>query len=277
MEDSLFSGDLILIRKNHNKHRKILESVFGSRRKIPSGATKFISRNSLVVLQDDNSNYYVKRCVGIPGDTISFKDRELIINNRFSRCDIPTFRACYRFYSENLYRFLSLADSLHLLGKVLYQKAPSSRDLILNTKDFNSLNNGEYIDSVQTVNYRDFDTNSFYFQMSRSINKNQETIFIIPYKGFSVKIEHNNLFFYEKILTKYENIYYIEMSNGEMCEYIFKNNYYYFVGDNSPFSIDSRDWGLISEEMVCGKTIFVFHIYFKYIIMSFLKLHFLCI
>lgn len=46
--------------------------------------------------------------------------------------------------------------------------------------------------------------------------------------------------------------------NGNYAsEYVFKENYYFMVGDNFYNSIDSRFWGFVPEKSIVGKAVLV--------------------
>ena len=74
-------------------------------------------------------------------------------------------------------------------------------------------------------------------------------IFSIPSPSICIK-------YYEgvDVIEKEGKIY----INGEYREkYIFKNNYYFMMGDNRNDSQDSRYWGFVPEQNVVGKAVLV--------------------
>jgi signal peptidase I len=75
-----------------------------------------------------------------------------------------------------------------------------------------------------------------------------------------IKLNCRNFLLYGRTINRLEKIkleerdglYYL---NGEPAtQYIFRNNYYFMLGDNRHYSNDSRYWGLVPEENVVGKT-----------------------
>ena len=64
---------------------------------------------------------------------------------------------------------------------------------------------------------------------------------------------------YSETIKKYEKVN-IELINGMAFikgkvayEFAFKQDYYFFVGDNRYNSIDSRSFGIIPKSMIIGK------------------------
>ena len=47
------------------------------------------------------------------------------------------------------------------------------------------------------------------------------------------------------------------LNNQEATDYIFKQNYYFMMGDNRNNSNDSRYWGFVPEENVVGKSVLI--------------------
>src|SRR5690625_6640667 len=44
----------------------------------------------------------------------------------------------------------------------------------------------------------------------------------------------------------------LPISGKKLKQYTFHQNYYWCLGDNRPFSIDSRHWGLVPEDHIIG-------------------------
>jgi len=81
----------------------------------------------------------------------------------------------------------------------------------------------------------------------------------IPKRGDYIDMNRENYILYKRLIEweTNKNLMYIKghiMLGGILINrYKFNNNYYFMGGDNVPFSIDSRYWGLIPESFIVGK------------------------
>ncbi len=87
----------------------------------------------------------------------------------------------------------------------------------------------------------------------------------IPNEGWKMPVTPQNLALYGKYIKDYEGNENVEISNGklildgnELSEYVFKQNYYFMMGDNRHSSADSRFWGFVPEDHIVGKATLVF-------------------
>jgi signal peptidase I len=87
--------------------------------------------------------------------------------------------------------------------------------------------------------------------------------FVIPKKGQTIELNADNFAFYQPIIQRYENSQ-AAMIGNEMYvnnainhNYTFKQDYFYAIGDNPAESYDSRNWGLIPEDYLIGKAMFI--------------------
>ena len=85
----------------------------------------------------------------------------------------------------------------------------------------------------------------------------------IPAKGKSIDLTLDNLPFYERCIKEYEGNT-LEVKDGKIIingqpatKYTFKLDYYWMQGDNRDNSADSRFWGFVPEDHIVGKPLFV--------------------
>lgn len=85
----------------------------------------------------------------------------------------------------------------------------------------------------------------------------------IPKKGAIIELNPDNVALYERCFKNYENNTFEEKNgkyfiNGkEATSYTFEMNYYWMMGDNRDNSADSRAWGFVPEDHVVGSPLFV--------------------
>lgn len=221
MESTLLAGDYVIVNKLTYGPRTPNVIPF-TNIEIPSIKFPMLSQihhNDVLIfeypeiikheLTEEKSNY-VKRCVGLPGDTLSIINRKVHVNGK--RLEEPSTLRFSRTKSK-------------IFG---------------------------------VPNHSIFPKNSEW-------NEDNYGPILIPEEGEEIKLSPRNISRWIDLI-KYENKdSRISTKNGkilkdsvELQTYIFRNNYYFFLGDNRDESYDSRFWGFVPEKMIIGKPMIIY-------------------
>ena len=210
----------------------------------------------------DRRENYVKRCVGLPGQTLEIRDRVIYLDGK----ENPAPKNVQFNYFVEL-------KSNYLPEKLVYELGLSMRDVqdmyqtgcIPLTEEAKKAleKQTDYVTSITPIENND--TESLYPQNGYTgwTQDNYGPIWI-PKKGESIKLTPENIAIYERPIRNYEGNDLKVTPEGEffingkkVTEYTFKMDYYWMQGDNRHCSADSRYWGFVPEDHVVGKPIFI--------------------
>lgn len=240
----------------------------------------------VVVRPTDRRENYVKRCVGLPGDTLEIRDARVYIDgapiadpaemqlNYFvqttgSRITEEMFRELGVSRSDqSLMEGAGWAQTLMELG--LDYKDEQGRlapvyHLPLTKQMLETLSANKRLVSRIVMEPEEMAAGQMYPQnMHSRWNRNNYGPVWIPKKGATLPLTIENLPVYERCIRAYEGNT-LEVAedgtiriNGEVADsYTFKMDYYWMMGDNRHNSADSRYWGFVPEDHVVGKPIVV--------------------
>jgi signal peptidase I len=214
----------------------------------------------------DKKTNYVKRCVGVPGDSLSIKNgivfingKELILPERAK----PQYSYNVTFDAKTPIDFEYLLKDLNVTDGAGFRN--ESRDtLFIAAMTFESaarLKNVPGITSVNRIISKKIEKDIFPF--NNKWNKDNYGPIYIPQEGKTVALNLKSLPFYKRIITEYEgnelkvNGAEIKINGQVATTYTFKQNYYWMMGDNRHNSLDARYWGYTPENHIVGKPVFI--------------------
>ncbi len=221
----------------------------------------------------DKKTNYVKRCVGLPGDSLEVRDGYVFINGKEN--DLPDraklqfgyfVKTSGRISDGILKNRYDITDDYQYYqnDNVYYFKAISEEAA-------NKLQNHPSVISMERALAPGgkYDQNAFPNNPKYSWNTDNFGPIYIPEAGKTVAITPESIPFYRQIIEVYEGRELgidnkISQSgtqvllNGEpITEYTFKMDYYWMMGDNRSNSQDARMWGYVPFNHVVGKPVFV--------------------
>ena len=156
-------------------------------------------------------------------------------------------------------------DLVRKLGLDIREIIDNEKELSLTYIDAIKIENSNQFDTIYRLIEKESPLNSIFFPNNKRFNWNNDQFgpIYIPKAGDRIDLNINTLPLYKKIIIDYEynDLRVVEediLINGKIeNEYIFKQDYYWMMGDNRYNSEDSRVWGFVPYNHVLGKPVFI--------------------
>lgn len=277
-----FARNIDMSSLNREQQRAIYDTYYATGRKLILSNPQ--DYGDVIYRPVDRRENYVKRCVGLPGNTLQIVDGQVMIDGKaIENPEDLQFNYLVQttgpYIPDNIFRELEISKDDQNLQKAegdseFLALGLDNRDaqgvlspiyrMPLTKKMYDALSSNKKLISKIVKEPENFYPDKVYPQnLYNQWSRDNYGPIWIPAKGATITLTEDNLPIYERCIEAYEGNKLEIKTDGiyingvKTDKYTFQLDYYWMMGDNRHCSSDSRYWGFVPEDHVVGKPIVV--------------------
>jgi len=222
----------------------------------------------------DLKTNYIKRCIGTPGDKVEVRNAQVYLNGQLMvnppRMESEYFVSTTTAVNEDKVFRENGVSEFTGYTETYNDTIPANDEsgyIVYTTEEVaGKLKEYDFVRNIrEVVAPKDISEPSLYPSYSLfKWNRDNYGPITVPKEGVTVAMTPENVAFYGPVIKYYEGNENVDLTDNKVTidgkaidGYVFKQDYYFMMGDNRHNSADSRYWGFVPMDHIVGKAVFV--------------------